>query len=218
MNKHLFTKLSDSLSKESLDEELENQILDWVHSEKSIHSTVLSDLESLYALYSTHPTDKKLLLFTRILLLLFPVTSPLHVFDAFWNKFFLPILSQPVILSSTLENTTQYLLKCLLSIQDPKPCMTLLSILFNENENQDLKQSIESIMSDYAVQATKNFCICMNTLCMSSKYRLSLFVLLTRILKREDVPVYIILDSPLLLTIMESCAVRMDVFELLYLF
>ena len=140
---------------------------------------------------------------------LLPNWDPQKTLESLWDPLLLPLLSAPQAYPRDTGLRASQLLLQLLSASESSSIPTyLLKKLKSETENQDLKQAIEDALLEYAIKSMRSFCAAVNSLMLQAPHRLSLMVLLTRLLKREDVPVYILLESNLLNTLLESCWVR----------
>lgn len=169
---------------------------------------------------TTSPFNARLVMFyLEMLSLLLPFTSPWPVFELHWTPLIEPLLAlngqkivySPNALQQGHDWLRELLLKEALMVSPNTPSITtfLLSLLHSEDENQALKQAVEDLLLDFAMTGSMtHFCACLGSLAVKAQYRLSLFVLLTRLLTREAVPVYLILESSVLPLVLESCIVR----------
>jgi hypothetical protein len=153
---------------------------------------------------------------------LLPLTPPWIAFELHWKPLIEPLLAldatkivySPVGLRLGRDWLRELLLKEAIP-ESPSAMGTsitnfLLSLLYSEDESQALKQAIEDLLLDFAMTGSMtHFCSCLGSLAVKAQYRLSLFVLLTRLLTREAVPVYLILESSVLPLVLESCLVRL---------
>ena len=201
---------------------------------QSLAADILRDLRHLYqCLLPSTTLDVQLPEFIALLQILLPLLHPLKAFDGFWPIYFLPLLSSkslgnphasatasllPKLNLSDFECVSNTLLQLLLSLPDPTaasltsespeyPLLTLLQLLHSEDQDQSLKQAVEQILIQYALQSKMPvFSTCLKLLCSKSKFRLSLFVLLTRLLKHPQVPVYVLFESNFFSSIvLQSC-------------
>jgi hypothetical protein len=185
---------------------LKSHLLRLSQSSSEDSSLLLNELQSTI-LPTLQPLDKlpqELFVFPSttllpVLKILFPILPLKLTFDHFW-----PLISKELsYISSTCHSAALEVTGLLLQL--PQARIELLSKLASEDENQTLKQSIETAVMDFSFHSMQDFCDSISFLALRSSHRLSLFVLLTRLLRRDHVPVYLILSSPLLAIILESC-------------
>lgn len=137
-----------------------------------------------------------------------------QVFEELWPKM-IDMLVDPITTRDLkvmeycrllLEKLVFNSCKCCLSHKfssKTKILRKLLKRLESELENQDLKQVVEDVLLNVATRYMSLFCEAMESSRRASS-RISCWVLLSRLLKRDGVPVYILLESRLFGIILES--------------
>lgn len=139
-----------------------------------------------------------------------------QVFDELWPKVIEPLLIDPVYSKDLqimeycrvlLEKVVMNSCKCALGhkfTSKTKTLRKLLKRLESELENQDLKQVVEDVLLKVATKYMSLFCEAMESSSKRASSRISCWVLLSRLLKRDGIPVYILLESRLFGMIVES--------------
>ena len=143
-------------------------------------------------------------------------SSACQVFDELWPKVIEPLVTDPKTCKdlAIMDDCRLLLLKVTLNScacaqlhkfsSRIKILKKLLKRLESELENQDLKQIIEDVLLNVAISYMNLFCEAMESLTKKASSRMPCWVLLSRLLKREGVPVYILLESKLFSVIVES--------------
>lgn len=190
----------------------------WI-DKRSIDHDLLSNISitNIINLFSSMQEKKIVLEFILELLSTGPIASSYcQVFDELWPKVVEPLITDQKLCKDLeiMENCRVLLLKITLNscvcaqthkfTSKTKILKKLLKRLESELENQDLKQIIEDVVLGVAISYMSLFCEAMESLTKRASSRLPCWVLLSRLLKREGVPVYILLDSKLFGMIVES--------------
>ena len=143
-------------------------------------------------------------------------SSACQAFEELWPKLIEPLITDQKTCKDLgiMENCRLLLLRLTLNscvcvqthkfTSRTKNVKKLLMRLESELENQDLKQIVEEVLLTVAISHMALFCEAMESLTKRSSSRISCWVLLSRLLKREGVPVYILLESKLFGMILES--------------